>query len=128
MNQNIPFRIQSQLLQLEENEAFRRSKNAQWHKIAMTPHATCMNKHLSENHTAVCCYATLLGFCMYILFINLANLYSITEKTKIIPVLTQLSSDKAASIHQSIHASVSVIISPPVPSECECVIFFRGAC
>lgn len=128
MNQNIPFQIQSQLLQLEENEAFRRSKNAQWHKIAMTPHATCMNKHLGGNRTAVCCCATLLGFCVYILFINLANLYNIAEKTKIIPVLTQLSSDKAASIHQSIHASVSVIISPPVPSESECVIFFRGAC
>lgn len=83
INQNIPFQIQSQLLQLEENEAFCRSKNAQWHKIVMTPHATCMNKHLGENHTAVCCYATLLGFCMYILFINLANLYNITEKTKI---------------------------------------------
>lgn len=94
----------------------------------MTPHATCMNKHLGGNRTAVCCCATLLGFCVYILFINLANLYNIAEKTKIIPVLTQLSSDKAASIHQSIHASVSVIISPPVPSESECVIFFRGAC
>lgn len=127
MNQNIPFQIQSQLLQLEENEAFRRSKNAQWQKIAVTPHATCMNKHLGENHTAVCCYAMLLGFCVHILFINLANLYNITEKTNIIPALTQLSIDKAASIHQSIHASVSVIISPPVPSACERVIFFRGA-
>lgn len=48
-------------------------------------------------------------------------------KANIIPALTQLSIDKAASIHQSIHASVSVIISPPVPSEFERVIFFRGA-
>lgn len=78
MNQNIPFQIQSQLLQLEENEAFLRSKNAQWPKIAVTPHATCMNKH----HTAECCNAPLLGFCVNILFINLANLYNITEKTK----------------------------------------------
>lgn len=126
MNQNIPFQIQSQLLQLEENEAFLRMHNGT--KIAMTPHATCMNKHLGENHTAACCCAMLLGFCMNILFINLANLSNITEKTKIIPVLIQLSSDKAASIHQSIHASVSAIASPPVPSECERVIFFRGAC
>lgn len=58
-----------------------------------------------NNHTAVCCNAMLLGFCLNILLINLANLYNITEKTKITPVLTHLSSDKAAS-HPSIHPCI----------------------
>lgn len=124
MNQNIPFQFQSQLLQLEENEAFHRSKNAQWHRIAVTPNATCMNKHLGENHTAVCCCVTLLGFRMCILFINLANLYIITEKTNIIPALTQLSIDKAASIHQSIHASVFVIYLHLFPASVRVLYFF----